>query len=433
MSKHQTTPQWVRQSVYVLTALAVGVLGAIGLYKTRSQPQPQPVENTGPLVWIQSAKRGNVAVTVHGFGTVQPAVIVDIVPQVSGKVVGLHPSMVNGGYFKAGRILIEIDTTDYQFALEEATAQLQEAEANQTAAKARIDEAKAMANDARIDADYEKGLYDRGAATQREFDHANTQLQRTDAVLEAMIAAHREAAATVQLAQISLKIAQVNLDRTHIAMPFDGRVMAENVDIGSQVIADQPIATVYGTDMMEVVVPLDDRQLAWFSVPNNNHSEHASHNLATGPPVEVTVDYAGRKLVRTGHITRTQGQINTRSRMVNVVVQVPRRPGAAYGDDTLVPGMFASVKIAGHQLENVIALPRYAVHDGNQVWTVEDGRLRMVTVQIVRVDDKRAYVSVGLNEGDIIITSSLDIVTNSMRVRLPELGSRTNEQVTSND
>lgn len=429
MSKHRPTPRWVRQSIFVLVALAVGGLGAVGLYKTRSRPQPQSVEDTGPLVRVQTAKRENVAVAVQGFGTVEPAVAVDIVPQVSGKVVGLHPSMVDGGYFKSGDVLIEIDPTDYQLAMEESTARLQEAEADQKAAAAGIDEAKAMADDAQIEVDYEKGLYDRGAATEREFGRATAELKRTNAALEASIAAHRRAGATQQLAQTRLKIAQVNLDRTRIAMPFDGRVMTESVDVGRQVVAGQTVATVYGTDVMEVVVPLEDRQLAWFDVPSENHRDKALHNPANGSAVEVTVDFAGRQLVHTGRIARTQGQIDTRSRMVRIVVQVPRPPVAGNGNDTLVPGMFASVKIFGHQLENVIALPRYAVHDASRVWTVVDGQLRMVSVQIARVDGKQAYVSVGLNEGDIIITSSLDIATDGMRVRLPEPAGPISEQV----
>ena len=53
-------------------------------------------------------------------------------------------------------------------------------------------------------------------------------------------------------------------------MPFAGRVQEESVDLGQYLMSGQAVATVYGTDVVEIVVPLEDRDLQWFSIPESN-------------------------------------------------------------------------------------------------------------------------------------------------------------------
>ena len=54
---------------------------------------------------VTSADRSEIEVTVTGHGEVVPKVAVDVVPQVSGKVVSVSPSLVAGGFFRAGETL----------------------------------------------------------------------------------------------------------------------------------------------------------------------------------------------------------------------------------------------------------------------------------------------------------------------------------------
>ena len=73
--------------------------------------------------------------------------------------------------------------------------------------------------------------------------------------------------------------------------------------------------------------------------------------------------------------------------------------------------------IEGSTLEDVVSVPRYAVHEGDTVWVVEDGMLRIRQASLARSDRTRILVESGLESGDVLVLSSLEAVTDGMRVR----------------
>ena len=56
----------------------------------------------------------------------------------------------------------------------------------------------------------------------------------------------------------------------------------------------------------------------------------------------------------------------------------------------------------------------FALHEDSTVWVVEDGRLRIRTVEVVRSDRDQVFIETGLDTGDLIVTSSLDAVTDEV-------------------
>jgi len=82
-----------------------------------------------------------------------------------------------------------------------------------------------------------------------------------------------------------------------------------------------------------------------------------------------------------------------------------------------MPNTFVDVRIFGSTLEDVMPLPRHALRDGERVWIFDDGSLRILDVDVARADRERVYVSAGLEEGDEVIVSALDAVTDGMKIR----------------
>ena len=103
--------------------------------------------------------------------------------------------------------------------------------------------------------------------------------------------------------------------------------------------------------------------------------------------------------------------------MVSVVVEVLEPFKGANGRPPLVPGMFVEVEIEGKTLDKIVKVPRYSVHGANEIWVARDGKLYIERIQVVRRDKKYAYVADGLKDGDVIITSPLDTVTDGMDIR----------------
>ncbi|MEZ5974701.1 MAG: HlyD family efflux transporter periplasmic adaptor subunit [Planctomycetota bacterium] len=87
----------------------------------------------------------------------------------------------------------------------------------------------------------------------------------------------REAQVRVQAARAAVQGAQLNLDRTALKLPWPGRVVSTNVDVGGVVTVGQALATTYSTDIFEVTVPMRQDQLRWI---------HFDEDRATGEEVQ---------------------------------------------------------------------------------------------------------------------------------------------------
>ncbi|AQT70002.1 Multidrug transporter MdtA [Anaerohalosphaera lusitana] len=366
--------------------IAIGLTAARMLVSMKKAPEKVETEVVAPLLQAQKVHAKDITVTVSGFGTVQAKTTVKIIPQVSGSITELHPNFVNGGFFGADETLVKIDQRDYRNAVQNAQAAVARAEV-------ALEREQAEAEVAR-----------------REWEQLNPGKEPTSPLVlrKPQIA---EAQASLKAAKAQLENAKLNLERTTISLPFNGRVLEESVDIGQYVTAGQSIATVYGTDTVEITVPLEDKQLQWFDVPLAGQSDD------TGSPAVVTANFAGGTHTWDGRVVRTEGRIDPRSRMVNVVVQVPQPFENANGRPPLQPGVFVDVDIIGKQLKNVIPVPRTALHKRNELWIANDSRLHIKEVDIIRMDKENAYISAGIPDGTIVITDSLEAVTDNMKIR----------------
>jgi RND family efflux transporter MFP subunit len=371
--------------VVPFVVLIVGAAMAAMLAAARKTPPRVERPSLGPLVDVVPAVSGDVSMAVTGHGEVVPKVAVDVVPQVAGQVVEVHPGLVAGGFFSAGDALVVIDPRDYELALERAQAAVARAEVV-------IERERAEADVARQEWDaLSPGEEPSSGLVVRE-----PQVRQAEAELEA--------------ARADLDFARLNLERTRIRLPFDGVVVSKSVDLGQFVSSGRALARVYGTDAVEVRVPLESRELAWFDVPISNGDR--------GPRVELSASFAGKRYTWEGRVVRMEGQVDASSRMVHVVVDVPRPYARDEGRPPLLPGTFVDVQVFGNTVSHLVSIPRHAVHEGGTVWVAEDGVLRIREVEIVRSDRVTTFIGGGLADGDQIIVTPLDAVTDGMKVRV---------------
>ena len=211
--------------------------------------------------------------------------------------------------------------------------------------------------------------------------------------------------------------------------------MKETVDLGQYVLSGQSIGEVYSIEAVEIEVPLEDWELAWFDIPANPISINRNSLGKKGSQVDVIADFAGSTHIWQGHVVRTTGEIDKTSRMVSVVVEVSQPFRDADGRPPLVPGMFVELRIKGKILKDALEVPRYAIRSGNQVWVINEDRLRVKQVRIARQDKEYAYVVSGLEDNPVIVVSALEAVTDGMLVRTgePETPQDTNTPLSPED
>ena len=83
-----------------------------------------------------------VKLNIRSQGVVVPRTEIDLVPEVAGQVVQLHPSLVAGGFFELGDVLIKIDPRNYDYAIAEAHARIAEAERQVMMEEAQAEQAR---------------------------------------------------------------------------------------------------------------------------------------------------------------------------------------------------------------------------------------------------------------------------------------------------
>jgi RND family efflux transporter MFP subunit len=384
MSKHRPR---IIHFIVTLFFIGIGALVFVVLSATKPKLERTQPPVPKPMVNIARVKTRPQVVIIRGEGTVRPLREIQLVPQVNGKVVYVSRALVDGGEFQKGDVLLRIDPVDYQLALTLAQARVKDSESK----------LKVAEEEAAVSREEWQLLY--------EADPQNKQIPALVAKEPQLAAAKAKLAAD----HADLQKAKLNLERTEIKAPFDGRVAEENVDIGQYVSTGQPLATLFSTNQAEIVVPFENEDLYWFHVPGFTPGNER------GSVVSVSTRIAGRESFWPGRVVRAEGKLDERTRMINVVIRVDKPYETK---PPLAAGLFVTVEIKGRTLENALMLPRSALRENNIVWVVdENGQLTFRKVSVARLTSDAVLVEGGLKDGEMVVVSSLKAVTDGMQVR----------------
>ena len=379
----------ILQAFLALFLILVGSLGFKMLKSSRQALGRQQAEIPLPMVRTVPVSMGDIEMILTGEGTVHPVSQIQMVPEISGKVVYVSPHLINGGTFKAGERLMTIEPANYRIAVTLA-------EANVKDAQSKFELARQLSE-----------------AACGEWEQLNN--GKTPPPLVAKQPQLEAARANLNAQEANLEKARLNLDRTEIVAPFNGRVSNETVDPGQYVNPGQSLATLYCTDAAEIVVPMETSALNWFAVPGFTTDDD------DGASVEVVADVAGAKRTWTGEVVRVEGTIDAKTRMMHVVIRIAN-PYAT--KPPLAIGQFAEVRIKGATLPGCAIIPRAALHGDNIVWAVDsEERLCFRTVDIARMDSRGVVIRSGLKPTDHVVVSPLKAATDGMRVRHVKAGS----------
>lgn len=372
--------------------IAAALFGAWIMIETRAEVKPEAVEKIIPTVRMVVAEPKNVRLSIHSQGTVTASTVTDLVPEVSGKIRYVSPSLVAGGFFEKGDILLRIDPYDYELALTRARAEVAQAEL-------RLEQERAEA-----------------AVAAEEWEKVGNEESASPLVLRVPQVAQAQAA--LRAAQANLEQAERDLKRTELEAPFNGRVRLENVDIGQYVSRGSVSAQLYAIDTAEIRLPLPDEDLAYVDIPLSYRNGSDSND--TGPEVLLKADWAGEEYVWKGRIVRTEGEIDTSTRMLYAVAEV--KDPYAHGKDPKRPplsvGMFVRAEILGNRISGVFILPRAAIRGSDTVYIVDrEGKLRFRQVDVYKRERERVIIRSGLEKGEMVCISPLETVVDGMEVR----------------
>jgi RND family efflux transporter MFP subunit len=360
-----------------LSIVLVVVLVAIAKGK---RPERRDTGAQAVLVDAIPAQRTTLNLKVFSQGAVEPRTQTTLVAEVAGQIVSVSPNFISGGFFRQGEVLLQIDPSDYETGLLRAQANLASRRARYADEKARSEQAL------------------------KDWTNLGREGEPSELVLRKPQLA--EALAGVQAAEAELKEAERDLQRTRIRVPYDGLVRNKQVDIGQYVAAGTPLGVTFAIDTAEIRLPLSAADLTFLDLPSATRLDQA-HRV----PVTLTDETGGSEGTWQAQIVRTEGVVDQSSRVVYAVAEVVDPYGVLGRSEhpELKMGTFVRAEIQGMAVEDVVVLPRAVLRPEETVLVANEQRqLEVRPVEVVRAEPRLVYISDGLEEGELVITTSMD-------------------------
>jgi RND family efflux transporter MFP subunit len=382
-----------------LVVLSIGGFAAFTLITSRPQAKKRVAQTVAPLVEVVTASRTAEPVSVEAYGTVMPAHIVTIVPEVSGRLEYVAPDLVAGGLVQAGQILAKVDPESYKLRLEQQKAQM---------AKGQLE--------LRVELSRQKVAEREWAALESSVSNSPGEADRELALRNPQI---RAARAGISGARSLVDLAQIDLDRTSLVAPFDAYVREELAEPGQFVGPGAKLATLVATEAFWVELSVPVEALPWIRIPGVNAQADEDGSKVR---LEQRSGEAA-PIVREGWVLRLVPEVEPTGRLARLLVHVRdplglQLPVMERGLPMMV-GAWVRAEIAGRTLEDAVAVPRQALRDGGQVWTADsEGLLQIRSVTVGWREDDRVLVTGGLEDGERVVTSPLAAPVAGMAVRV---------------
>ncbi|MEA4872514.1 MAG: efflux RND transporter periplasmic adaptor subunit [Synergistaceae bacterium] len=374
------------RAVAALLLLGCAVLLFRVFYPAKTQDEEASatgMENV-PAVVIRTVGMETLCVEQRYVGRVEAVQTVNIRPQVSGEIAGVH--FAEGSIVKAGGLLFTLDPIQYDAAVQLRKAELAKAEANCSQAARYY---------ARM-----KGAGSR-AVSEAEKDQAES------AVLQSR--------ADVDNTKAALRIAQIDLRHTKITAPITGRIGEVKFTKGNYVTPqDNILANITQTDPIRISFSLPDQEyIKWQRSMKAKKQEYtALIMLADGSryPYPAEWDFQSNRMD-----SRT-GTILTYLKVKNI-------------NSLLVPGGMVSVVLSPLTAQKTVTVPNTAVitdEKGDFVYVVCDGNIaRQRYVSLGEQTDTSVAVTAGLKKDEKIVAEGAQSVRQGEKVSpvQPDTGS----------
>lgn len=395
-------PTLIKRIFPIVIVIVISILIATGFVITRTKAKHEAIKEKRVPVEVMKAKPLSEQIVINAMGTVIPAKKLQLNPEINGKIIKISPNLIPGKIVLKGELLVKIDPRNYEVLFKQQQARLQEARAalaleqgRQTVAK---HEWKMMHNS-------NKAAYANKALVLREPQLVSAQ-------------------AAVTLAENAVKQARLNLQKTEIHASFNAIVQSKNTALGQLASPQQPLAILIGADYFWVQASLSLKDLALINTENTP--------LGKGAVATITNKVSKSKLIiKHGKVIELLGDLSPAGRMARLLIKVDNPLGI---NDTaslpLLLNSYVNIKIQGPRLDNVFAIPREVIHEGNLLWLMtKDAKLDIIPINILMNRDNDILVNQGIKSGALIITSNISIPVEGILLKNVTPGKELHDKV----
>jgi len=389
----------------IVAILAMVALGALAWYLTHRTPQGAAGPGgagasqggarqggAGPggpgggrggpatTVGVATAEQVNLPVTLEALGTVVPAAVATVRPQVSGVLQKIN--FTEGQVVRAGEVLATIDPRSFEIALLQATGQRQRDEA--------------QLESARLTLSRYRTLLDQDSIARQEVDTQAALVKQLEGTITTDRAAENQA--------------RLNLSYTQVKAPIAGRVGLRTVDIGNLVGSGDA----NGIAVITQFSPIDVE----FAVPQDGVPELQQRIVAKATLPAVALDRTRTNELAQGRFAALDNQVDTQTGTVRAKARFENT------DSKLFPSQFVNLRLQVRTIENAVVVPVNALRhgaNGDFVFVLNEGTktVAMRTVKRGQATVDKIQVLEGLKPGERVITEGADRLKDGAKVTLP--------------
>ena len=373
---------------YALPAIIVIAALAIAVYfvKTKPRPKQKPPEEHAALVRVMELATTSTQLIIEASGSVIPSREIVLQARVSGEVREVAPDFQPGGHFSTGESILQIDPSDYEVLLAAAESQAALQELNYR---------------------NELGMQD---IAKHEWTLLDSQETATELEQELVLRQPHlvKAETALNAATESVRKAQLDLQRCQITSPFNAMVLTRNVDLGAQVSAQSPLATLIGTDEYWVNITLPVNDLQWLFLPDADGKNGSHARISPAAGIRSNQEWNGR-------VIRLKPSLENQGRLAELLVAIPEPEKQTTGPFPLLLNSYVRVKLTGRKLNDIFIIPRDQIHDNQTVWLINsENRLHIQPVNVLWSDRTISIVGSGLTAGQHIVTSDIPAPVEDM-------------------
>jgi len=369
-----------------------------------SAEEAQKAKETPLPVKVSEAQRGDLIIKLKSPGEAVTNMKIDMKAEVSGVIKSLN--VEESKHVKKGELLVALDDEKYRLdlELEEATRLnvLSELLVEKRFAEpegSRSGQDKEKIQKAKDDYEEARRNFRNGLISRADFEKASTEYELS--LIESGEKKEEILAATKGLtqAEIRVKTAKMNLEKTKIRAPFSGLIHDIKVSPQEHVTSGRELFTLVNIDRIRVHAKVLESEIG---------------KMKVGREVDLKFSAYPGKIFK-GEVKAISPVINPQDKTCNVIIDV------ANPEEEIKPGMHVEVEIAAEIHKDKLLIPQDAVlvRSGRKLaFVVEEGLAKWRYIDVGLENEDYAEVLDGIKEGEPVIIEGHFTLAHDARVRI---------------
>jgi multidrug efflux pump subunit AcrA (membrane-fusion protein) len=426
-------------ALIVTLAVAVGV--AVILVKAKAPLEHVAVEMPSRVVETITTREIPFRTRITAYGNVEPAITLNSMAEVSGKISYVHPNLKSGETIPAGTLVVRIDAEDYALSLKQTQEDLK---ASQSSLRELEEEEKSTrrslqlaqknlevgeAELARIQDVYKKQLVAKSAldAEQQKAIQLRQQVEDLQGRLNGYESRRQSIAAQIARAEQEVQNRTTILGRTQITLPFDARIGAVSIDKTEFVTVGSPLFEAIDLKGVEISAQLPLDSMRKLVSHLENRTEVSRQFIQTGGRINESLGLSARvRLVNEmpgavwdARVLRISEAIDPTRQTLGIVVGIDNPyekiiPGKR---PPLLKGMYTAVELFA-PVRPALVIPRKAIHQGRVYIASAEDRLVIRPVEVQLIQGDLAVIRSGIEADERVIITDLIPVIEGMPLQV---------------